>query len=298
MRSEKEMFDLIINVAKEDKRIRAVYMNGSRTNINVPKDIFQDYDVVYVVNETESFRQNKNWIDVFGARLYMQLPEETDIVLGLGNEKTNSCYGWLIQFTDGNRLDLHVETIEFTNRHFLDDKLCMILLDKDNILPEIGESTDKDYWVKKPVEAEFLAAANEFWWCLNNVAKGLWRKEVPYVLDMLNHYIRTELVTMLSWKVGILTDFSVSVGKSGKYMYRWLSPDTWERFLATYSGADIKEIWNSVFIMCDLFNDAAREIAMELEFSYNETEAENSRGWLERVKELPDNAEDIYTNPR
>lgn len=41
MRTEKEMYDLIINTAKEDERIRAVYMNGSRTNVNAPKDIFQ-----------------------------------------------------------------------------------------------------------------------------------------------------------------------------------------------------------------------------------------------------------------
>lgn len=52
MRNEKEMFDLIIGVAHQDERIRAVYMNGSRTNPNTPKDIFQDYDIVYVVTET------------------------------------------------------------------------------------------------------------------------------------------------------------------------------------------------------------------------------------------------------
>ena len=55
MRTEQEMFDLILSVASEDERIRAVYMNGSRTNPNAPKDIFQDYDIVYVVTETLSF---------------------------------------------------------------------------------------------------------------------------------------------------------------------------------------------------------------------------------------------------
>ena len=39
MRSEKEMMDLILETAKNDERIRAVYMNGSRTNPNAPKDI-------------------------------------------------------------------------------------------------------------------------------------------------------------------------------------------------------------------------------------------------------------------
>lgn len=49
MRTENEMYDLILEVANNDARIKAVYMNGSRTNENVPKDIFQDYDIVYVV---------------------------------------------------------------------------------------------------------------------------------------------------------------------------------------------------------------------------------------------------------
>ncbi len=42
MRTEQEMYDLILKVAKEDERIRAVYIDGSRTNPNAPRDIFQD----------------------------------------------------------------------------------------------------------------------------------------------------------------------------------------------------------------------------------------------------------------
>ena len=66
----------------------------------------------------------------------------------------------------------------------MEDKLCVILLDKDHILPSIQPPTDEDYWIRKPSEPEFLACANEFWWCLNNVAKGLWREEIPYVHAM------------------------------------------------------------------------------------------------------------------
>ena len=32
MRSEEEMMNLILQVAKDDERVRAVYLNGSRTN--------------------------------------------------------------------------------------------------------------------------------------------------------------------------------------------------------------------------------------------------------------------------
>ena len=55
MRSEEEMITLILDVAKADKRIRAVLLNGSRANPNIKKDKFQDFDIVYVVNEMSAF---------------------------------------------------------------------------------------------------------------------------------------------------------------------------------------------------------------------------------------------------
>ena len=212
MRTEAEMYELILNIAKQDEGIRAVYMNGSRTNPNVPRDIFQDYDVVYVVTNTKPYRENKAWIDLFGERLYMQYPDEHP---DYPSDKENF-YGWLMQFRDGSRIDLHVESISHAKENILNDKLCKILLDKDNLLPEIPESTDEDYRVKSPSKEQYLCTCNEFWWCLNNVAKGLWRQEIPYAQDMLNYNVRKQLEKMLSWKIGVDTDFSVSVGKSAK----------------------------------------------------------------------------------
>ena len=59
MRNEQEMYHLILQTAKEDDRIRAVYLNGSRTNNDAPKDLFQDYDVVYVVKDTIPFVEDR-----------------------------------------------------------------------------------------------------------------------------------------------------------------------------------------------------------------------------------------------
>lgn len=78
MRTEKEMLDLILSVAKADEHVRAVYMNGSRTNPNVAKDIYQDYDIVYIVTETKSFLGNKSWISVFGEQAILQEPDIND----------------------------------------------------------------------------------------------------------------------------------------------------------------------------------------------------------------------------
>ena len=289
MRTEKEMMDLILNTAWEDDMIRAVYMNGSRTNINAPRDIFQDYDIVYVVRKTEPFIEDREWIKRFGDILFMQYPDESP---DYPSDKENS-YAWLMVFTDGNRLDLTVKTEASAKENVVEDSLCKILLDKDGILPVIPEASDIMYRVRKPSEEQFAATCNEFWWCLNNIAKGLWRNETTYAQDMLNFVVRKQLEKLLSWKVGVLTDFTVSTGKSGKYMYKWLPEEDWKAYLDTYCGADAGSMWRSVEIMCRLFYDTSKWLSVELGFSFNKEEADNSLWYMKRVKGLPVDADSI-----
>ena len=287
MRSEKEMLDLIINTANEDPRIRAAYLEGSRVNPTVQADIFQDYDVVYVVEETKSFREDPSWIDRFGKRLYMQYPEDSAYF----PSDVENCYGWLMQFADGNRLDLHVCTMETVKR---DLELYRVLVDKDNLLPSEPVKTEEIYWVKKPTPEQFHDTCNEFWWCLNNVAKGLWRKEIPYVMDMVNIYVRPMLTRIVEWKIGVDNHFSVSAGKCAKYMERYVSEDIYRRYLATYSSAETEAIWDSVLGMCDLFHEIAAELSEAMEYPYDDTEAENGRAYVEHVRRLPEDAKEIY----
>lgn len=291
MRSEREMYELIISTAENDDRIRAVYMNGSRTNPNVPRDIFQDYDIVYVVKENAPFYEDKGWIDIFGERLYMQCPDEVDRWNGMDVD-FDKCYGWLIQFRDGNRLDLHVIPVEEVN--ISEDKLCRILFDKDGILGEIPEPSDEDYRIRKPSQEEFWACCNEFWWCLNNIAKGLWREEVPYVHTMLYSGSHPQLVRLLDWKVGFEMDFQVSTGKASKYLKSYLPADLWNRFLKTYINGNIEDIWQSVYIMCELFHEVAHELAERGNYDYNEKEEIASYDFLKHVHTLPKDAEEIF----
>ena len=291
MRDEREMLELMVGVARKDERIRAVYMNGSRTNRMIGKDIFQDYDIVYVVRENRPFYEDTGWIDVFGERLYMQRPDEVDRCNGLDVD-FDRCYGWLMQFRDGNRLDLHVVPIGEANVQ--DDRLCVILLDKDGILPEIPEPSDEDYRIRKPTQREFRACCNEFWWGLNNVAKGLWREEIPYVHRMFYEGSHSQLMKMLNWKVGYETDFRVSTGKASRFLKDYLDDEVWNRFLETYIGGSMADIWKSVFVMCDLFSDVARELAERRGHEYDAEEAEAARAFLSHVRTLPRDAASVF----
>lgn len=292
MRTEQEMFDLILNTARNDDRIRGVIMNGSRTNSNVPKDIFQDYDIVYLVTETESFIRDKDWINVFGEPLIFQFPDELDKIAG-HETHFESCYGYLMQFADGNRIDLHIETLDLVMEEMKSDKLTVVLLDKDNALPKIPDATDEDYWVKKPTQDLFSRCCNEYWWVMLYIAKGLWRGEILFSLDSMNSWVRPQLFEMVSWYVGIQTDFSCSVGKSGKYLNKYLPEDIWKRYLQTYPAGDVYSVWSSVFIMNELFEEMALKVGSELGFTYNYEEAQRSRAFAEHIRYLPQDAEKI-----
>lgn len=288
MRTEEEMYALILNTAREDERIRAVYMSGSRVNPEAKRDIFQDYDIVYVVRETESFQRDKAWIDRFGERLYMQYPEDND-----DPSDRENCYGWLIQLADGNRIDLHVQTLSWSFRMLNEDKCFKILYDKDGCLLEAPEPSYDTYRVRRPSEREFLAVCNEFWWCLNNVAKGLWRKEVTYAQDMVNCHVRPQLITLLGWKAGVNTEFTCSPGKAGKYLYRFLSREEWDRLIGTYASGRVEEMWAAADGMCELFDETAETVAEYLGFSYDKEEARASLEFLRRVRELPEDAKEV-----
>ena len=286
MRTEDTMLRLIVGTAQADERIRAAYLEGSRANPAAPRDLFQDYDVVYIVTQTHPFIEDRAWIDRFGERLAMQLPEENPLV----PSEPGTCYGWLMQLADGVRLDLHVCTADYA---LADLTLYRILLDKDGILPSPAETADACYHVRRPDAAQFEAVCSDFWWCLNNVGKGLWRGELPYALDMLDQVVRPQLKQLLIWRAGANNSFAVSAGKSGKYLRRYLPKAVYEAFLSTYAPAQTDALWAAAFRMCDLFAREERALAERLAFPCDAVRQANTLRFLRAVQALPADATDF-----
>lgn len=286
MRNEKEMLTTILVLANQNPLIRAVYMNGSRTNPNAPKDIYQDYDIVFVVTEIAPLVADQSWLAPLGKPLLMQKPDWNDLQTDLA--KPTECpwrYTWLMLFEDGNRVDLTLLTKEKAIAHYLADSLTLPLFDKDHLLPALLPPRDNDYHIKPPREGEFIACCNEFWWCLNNVAKGIARDELPYALTMLNTIVRTSLDQMTEWFIGLHHQFSLSAGKMGKYYKTYLPAHLYKQYCATYCPCNTPALWQGVFTMCDLFHSLAITVANHFVYAYNHQEEEGAREYLYKVKE-------------
>lgn len=283
MRSEAEMFALILNIARENEHIRAVYMNGSRANPGLPKDKYQDYDIVYVVDCTTPFLTQKDWIAAFGDIALLQEPDRNDHALGMQRDFSQS-YTWLMLFCDGTRIDLRIMTKNKMQQEYCKDSLTVPLLDKDNCLPDIAPANDSGYHIQRPTPAQYYGATNNFWWCLQNVAKGIARDQLTYAMNMYLQVVHEALEQMLSWYIGMQNNFSVNVGLWGKYYHKYLLPEEYGRYVQTYSDGNYENLWRAVFTSCELFHDTAVAVGAHLGYAYRQEEEDGMLRYLSAVR--------------
>ncbi|MGN7821074.1 aminoglycoside 6-adenylyltransferase [Chitinophaga sp. 22536] len=292
-RSETAMMDLILSVAAKDPRILAVLQDGSRSNPNVTPDIFQDFDIIYVVDDLTPFLQDHSWVDVFGERMIMQMPE--DMELYPPAPELEGAFSYLLQFKDGNRIDLVMVPPDKLDA-FTADSLCKVLWDKAGLFTDkpLPPASDAGYIVEKPSARSYTDCCNEFWYTNAGLAKGLWREEAVLAKELINQVVRGALMQMMNWYIGCRYRFAVNPGKFGKYYRRYLEPEVYDKFMATYSEGDLQSIWQSVYTTMDLFRDMARLVAAQLGYTYPEDWDANVRAYMQHVQQLPKDATSIY----
>ncbi len=255
-------------------------LNGSRANPNTIPDIFQDYDIVYLVTELESFKQNPNWIDCFGERMILQCPDD------FNTQVATDSYAYLMQFTDGHRIDLTLR-----KKQFEPDSLSVLLLDKDNSVPPLSPPTD--YLPEAPTSQTFFLCCNEFWWVCPYVAKGLWRNEIIYAQHHLG-ILRSQTLQMLIWQIAIQTNFKLPLGKLGKHLANHLSPTQHAWLLESYSNAEPAQIWQALFALTKNFRTAALEVAKHFTLEYPIQDDTRVTKHLEHIQTLPRDARTMY----
>jgi len=279
------MLDIILKVAQDEPSIRVVIMNGSRANKAIKPDIFQDFDIRYLVEDVTKF-QDEGWLSVFGEIMIMQEPNR--MADCQDSHATRPVF--LMQFMDGNRIDLSVVPVA---EYHDDGEPAITLFDKDGLLPKESNVSGVAFNLKKPTEKEFQDCCNEFLWLCPYVAKGLWREEIPYGKTMMETYLRKEYLRVTGWEIGLRHGFGIAIGKMGKYIRNYLPEPKWREFLATYPDADPLRIWKALFLMMDSFREKALAVAGQYGFQYPKSEDERVYEFLEDIRKLPKNAKVI-----
>ena len=259
MRTETEMFDVILQTAKV-LQVDAVAMSGSRTNPKAPKDEFQDYDVVYIVDNLKYLLSNLSWLDQFGKRIIEQ--EVT-----LGHRRL-----YLMLFEDGNRIDLTLCPKEHM-KEWVDSEAGFKVLKDDKGLFEAYQPNSNRYWTFPPTEEEFAASCNEFWLVSAYVVKAIRRNQLIYATDHLYGICQQELLKVFAWQV-TSDRGAVDIGKNYKYLFHYLPAKKEKEFYALLDLSSIEKISQSLLATMSLFHREAQDLANEMGFDYDKEVAE------------------------
>ena len=266
MRTETEIFDVILQTAKV-LQVDAVAMSGSRTNPKAPKDEFQDYDVVYVVDDLDNLTSDLSWLDQFGTLII----EQHNV---LGNRRL-----YLMLFEDGNRIDLTLCSTEYIQEWVDSEADYTVLKDEKGLFVPYSPNPQR-YWTSPASAIEFDKACNEFWWVSAYVVKGICRKQLIYATDHLYGICQQELLKILAWQVASDRG-KVDIGKNYKYLFQYLPKEKEKEFSALLDFSNIENLTQSLFATMQLFHQEAQSFAQKMGFDYDTEVAEKMIGYAE-----------------
>ena len=255
MKSEIKIVNKILQISK-NLSISAIALSGSRTNPQASKDEFQDYDVVYIVDDLEELISDLSWLDQFGKRIIEQ--EVT-----LGHRRL-----YLMLFEDGNRIDLTLCPKEYI-QEWVDSEAGFKVLKDDNGLFEAYQPNLKRYWTTLPTQEEFVAACNEFWWVSAYIVKAIRRNQLIYATDHLYGICQQELLKVLAWQV-TSDRGAVDIGKNYKYLFQYLSAEQEKEFSALLDLSSLEKISQSLFATMNVFDREAQSLAKKMGFAYDQ----------------------------
>lgn len=275
MRTEPEMLDLILQTAKV-LQVDAVAMSGSRANPKAPKDEFQDYDVVYVVDDLDNLTSDLSWLDQFGKRLIEQHVQ-------LDHRRL-----YLMLFEDGNRIDLTLCLKEHI-QEWVDSESKFIVLEDEKGLFESYSPSPQRFWIHPATETDFKNSCNEFWWVSSYVVKGICRNQLIYATDHLYSICQQELLKVFAWQVAA-DKGTVDVGKNYKYLFNYLPAEKENEFSNLLDFSRLDKITQSLFATMKFFHQEAQSLAHKMGFDYEKEVAEKMMRYAEeRVKKFGNN---------
>lgn len=258
-RSEAQMLRLILQTAKT-LQVEAVAMSGSRTDTKAPKDEFQDYDVVYVVDDLDNLTRNFSWLDQFGKRIIEQH------VL-LGHRRL-----YLMLFEDGNRIDLTLCPKDHI-QEWVDSEAGFTVLEDEKGLFEPYSPSPQRFWTSPASQTDFEKVCNEFWWVSAYVVKGIRRKQAIYATDHLYGICQQELLKVFAWQVASDRG-EVDIGKNYKYLFQYLPAEKEKEFSALLDFSSVEKLTQSLFATMQLFHREAQILAQKMGFNYDKEVAE------------------------
>ena len=286
------MIDRLILWADSQQLIRAMILTSSRAIPHAPVDLLSDYDVILVARSIEPYYVDRTWLAVFGPVLAVYRDPLIDV-----NGLTRSAY--VVQYENGLKIDFNLWPVELLQRVSAGEQLPVefdagyqVLLDKDDLTTRLGPPTYSGYIPTPPTEQEYSELLEGFFLDTTYVAKFLWRDDVMAAKHILDYSLKQgHLRPLLEWHAEIEHQWSLKPGPYGRRLKQYSRPDLWADLERTYTGAELDQNWEALFLTIELMRRVATEVGKHLGYGYPHELEQRVVAYLRKVKQLDRDAE-------
>ena len=267
MRNEREILEMIIDEARRDNSVRAVI----RTELLPVRKYLYTYNFYFIVSDIEKY-DGDVFQTCFGERILLFRSDRNY------PEMFPCTKAHLMVFRDGVTIVIHVMDAEtFMARYngestfenvWIGDTYQKVL-DKDNLLPEIDRSEEKQtIFANVPTREEFNNVNSEFWWVMKTFAEYTLREELLSSMFYLNNSVRDLLNRMLRWYIFLKAGHPVNMGILDSRMEEVLEAELFRLYKKTYPGADYLQIWEAYDAVKELWRKTGLFVSECCGFDY------------------------------
>lgn len=262
--------------------VRAAIVLGSRTRDDHPADEFADLDIVVVVADGTRPWAEPVWLASIGE-VWISFVEGT---------ADGSAPELRVLFAGGFDVDFAFMTVERVIGLVEDDggaaatafgRGQRVLVDKDGLAERMVAAASRPTEEAPSTSADpsaFDEVCSDFWYHAVWTAKHLRRGELWWAKGCCDGLLKERLRRVLEWQ-------ALAEGRDpwfrGRFLDEWADPDIVAGLHKAFARYDENEVWEALFLTMDLFADAARRTADELDLAYDETAEAHARELVGRL---------------
>ncbi len=253
----------MMKIVYDNKHMRCLLETGERTNTAAIQDDLTAFKLIVGVDKLEEIELLSALEEILDKNYILQKQDD----LRMLHFHFENVIRYKAVLEDMTRFDITFMEYRECQDYIDIDSLCKVHIDKEGILAGNAMITDIKYRQLKPTNREYTACCNEFFVSALKVAKGLFRGQIVYSMNVYDE-LRIRLQEMTSYYIGTNYDFRVNIGSNFEYLKTYLDNEHYIKLLETYPSPDRDKMWSQLFNACMLFRKEGLFVAEVLDYEY------------------------------
>ena len=269
----------IMKIVYDNKNIICLLETDDRMNSSITDDGLLDFKFTIGVKDlTDELKLLESVEEIIKDSYILHKQENLSVM----NNYFVNLIRYITILKDITKVDFTFMRYEDIQSYIDLDSLCKIHIDKEDKLIGNAKITDVKYRQLQPTNREYIKCCNEFFIKSLAVAKGIYRGEIVYSMNVYRE-LHDRLQTMTNYYIGCEYGFSVNIGKKNKNIITYLEVNHYDKFLESFPVPDKDKLLNILYNTFMLFRKEGLLVAEKLNFEYPK---EADREIIKYIREL------------